>query len=169
MAVSGAETRDSVTTLAAKPTTEASRCPERRTYSTPTATPTRPEAAHERSRTTATKIHCIPFVYAGSRLPPAHNGVQSGTTGPEYLSNGVSRVRIPPPPLLSVQLSATSRSRQPLAPNWRSGVAVPGPGDVGNERSATDHERAGQVEKVGGHGQVEDPIVETQQQEVPAV
>src|ERR671916_285848 len=120
MAVSGAETSDSVTTLAAKPTTEASRFPERRTYSTPTATPTRPEAAHKRSRTTASKIHSNPFVYAGSRLPPARVDAQSGTTGLEYLSNGVSRVRIPPPP---------PSARSPLC-HRRSGVAVFDPPSV---------------------------------------
>jgi hypothetical protein len=61
---------------------------ERPDYGTPTTTPTRPEAAHKRSRTTASKISCIPFVYADSCLPSAHNDVQPETGGPEYLSTG---------------------------------------------------------------------------------
>jgi hypothetical protein len=55
---------------------------------TPITTPTQPEAAHERSHTTASKISRILFVCAGFCDPTACNGVRSGTSRPEYLSTG---------------------------------------------------------------------------------
>ena len=73
---------------------------------TPTATPTRPETSHKQPCTTASTIRHISFDYAVFHLPITRNDERRKTSLAEYLSNGVSRVRIPPPPLPGGHLSA---------------------------------------------------------------
>src|SRR5215213_5295134 len=55
---------------------------------TPIATPTQPEATHNLSHTTASKISSILFVCAGFCDPTACNGAQPETSRPEYLLTG---------------------------------------------------------------------------------
>jgi hypothetical protein len=109
--------------------------------------------------------------------PPRHNGKHPRASVAEYLSNGVSRVRIPPPSLsasplpLRFSLSAfsdcreASRRRTKSAP--RRGHLRTGEGR--QEQGASCQQTSSQVEKVSGDDLVEQHVIHAQQEVVPAV